>query len=97
MNAMLTESDLNSNDWEPVFTISEFYNGPKSGIASFKGIPHLFAPEWDRQALRFTQIFYLRQIDRQVFELELELWKIRVRWADNPALRDLDFTEMVLP
>jgi len=34
-------------EYERVYTMTDYYDGPRKGIADFEGRPHLYEAEWD--------------------------------------------------
>jgi hypothetical protein len=34
-------------DWEKVYTVTDFYDGPRLGVADYNGQPHLYESRWD--------------------------------------------------
>jgi hypothetical protein len=36
-----------TDDWDSVLTENEYYDGPRLGVAIFKGVPHIFEAEFD--------------------------------------------------
>jgi hypothetical protein len=36
--------------YERVHTMTDYYDGPRKGLANFEGMPHLYEAEWDDQA-----------------------------------------------
>jgi hypothetical protein len=68
-------------EFEPVYTMTDYYDGPRGGIASFKGKPHLyqslFADDKDG-----SDVFELRPVDEETLRLAMEDWNIWLRWED---------------
>lgn len=59
---------------EPVFTVTDWYDGPRRGVALFDGRPHAFESLFDDDRFR------LWPIDDAVLALALEDWAIWRRW-----------------
>jgi hypothetical protein len=68
--------------FEPVFTMTDYYDGPRGGIASFRGAPHVYASTWDDARDAWADVFELRAIDDETLRLALEDWEIWLRWED---------------
>ena len=66
--------------FEIVHTVTDWYDGPRRGIAEFHGRPHLFESEWQDGENMETDTFLLSEIDRETFALALEDWAIWRRW-----------------
>jgi hypothetical protein len=72
--------------FEPVYTVADYHDGPRKGIANDQGKPHLFQSEWrdsetgpDGEYLD-DDTFLLMPIEHSIFELALEDWEIWRRW-----------------
>ncbi len=66
--------------FEIVHTLTDWYDGPRRGIADYDGGPHLFESEWrDGEDLE-ADTFLLMPIDTDAFSLALEDWAIWRRW-----------------
>ncbi len=69
--------------FERVYTVNEFWDGPRAGFADFNGAPHVYRSffrddlgNWDPD-----DRFLLRPITPEVLALALEDWEIWLRWA----------------
>jgi hypothetical protein len=66
--------------FETVHTLTDWYDGPRRGIADYRGRPHLFESEWrDGEGLN-ADTFLLMPVDAGTFALALEDWAIWRRW-----------------
>jgi len=69
------------SEFERVYTMTDFYDGPRGGIALVGGRPHtydsLFLDDNDDQDL-----FELRLVDDETLALAVEDWAIWLRWED---------------
>ena len=68
--------------FEPVYTIDEWDEGPRSGVANFAGVPHYF-----RSVDESRERFELTPLPREVFELILEADALFHRWHPGPHTR----------
>ncbi len=66
--------------FEKVYTMTDWYDGPRSGVADFDGKPHLYMSEWDDRADDYASTFVLSPISPEVFQLALEDWATWRRW-----------------
>src|SRR5688572_27222106 len=66
--------------YEKVYTVTDYYDGPRGGIADFEGRPHLYASEWDDGEDDYALTFVLSPVDDKVFRLAIEDWEIWLRW-----------------
>ena len=67
-------------DHERVFTVTEFYDGPRKGIAHFLGVPHLYECLFDETKGKFSDHFLLTPVNTETFQLAMEDWGIWQRW-----------------
>jgi hypothetical protein len=86
--------------FERVYTVTDYWDGPREGIADFRGVPHLYRSiflkeedDWDPDR------FLLSPVSPEILALALESWAIWRRWesayregrtalATHPALPD---------
>jgi hypothetical protein len=66
--------------FERVYTVHDYYDGPRSGVADFQGNPHHYCCEWDEAADDYAESFALRPVDDETLRLALENWKIWKEW-----------------
>lgn len=66
--------------FEIVHTCTDWYDGPRRGIADFHGQPHLFESEWRDGEDMDADTFLLVPVDAETFRLALEDWAIWRRW-----------------
>ena len=66
--------------YERVHTVTDYYDGPRKGIADFAGTPHLYESEWDAGADDYASTFRLSPVEPRLMELALESWRIWRRW-----------------
>ena len=66
--------------FEVVHTVTEYYDGPRRGIADYLGQPHAFESEWREGENLDADTFLLMPIDKETFSLALEDWAIWRRW-----------------
>jgi hypothetical protein len=66
--------------FEVVYTMPDWYDGPRRGIANFRGHPQLFESEWRDGEDMNADTFLLMPIDAEALALALEAWSIWRRW-----------------
>jgi len=64
---------------EHVYVEHEWYDGPRSGIADFRGVPHRFQSASDETD---GGTYLLSPLDATTLALEIEQWRIFVAWND---------------
>lgn len=67
-------------DFECVYTMTEWYDGPRRGIADFEGKPHLYEADSDDGSEEYIPTFRLTPVSTEVLALALEDWAIWERW-----------------
>ncbi|MCA9042112.1 MAG: hypothetical protein KDA65_17300 [Planctomycetaceae bacterium] len=66
--------------FEVVYTVNEWYDGPREGIADFNGRPHHYQSEWQDGEDMEADTFLLSPVDQKTFALALEDWDIWLKW-----------------
>jgi hypothetical protein len=66
--------------FERVYTVHDYFDGPRSGVADYLGRPYHYACEWDDIADDYAETFALIEIDDSTLSLVLEQWDIWRRW-----------------
>ena len=67
------------SDYENVYTITDWYDGERAGVADFDGRPHYYECLFD-ESIGYTSTYLLHPIDPETFRLALEDWEIWERW-----------------
>jgi hypothetical protein len=67
-------------EYERVFTVTDYYDGPRKGLANFLGNPHLYECIFDEVKGDYSDLFRLTPIDAETFQLAMEDWSIWQRW-----------------
>ena len=66
--------------FERVFTIWDYWDGPRSGIASYVGEPHYYKCGESEEG--YSDEFFLAPVSAETFSLAMEQWAI---WRDWEA------------
>ena len=66
--------------FERVYTVWDYYDGPRSGIAEYLGVAHYYCCEWDENLGDYADTFILAPIDGEILSLALEQWEIWLKW-----------------
>lgn len=75
-----TPTDELRPGYETVFTVTDYYDGPRKGIANFHGQPHFYECVFDDTKDDYLQLFRLIPLDKETFQLAMEDWNIWRRW-----------------
>jgi hypothetical protein len=72
--------------WERVYTVNDYYDGPRGGTADFGGVPHVYRnlcydteygdPAWDPDDDRFE----LSPVAPEVLAMDVEAYTLWGRW-----------------
>ena len=69
---------------ELVSTVTDWYDGPRRGVANFEGQPHYYECQWyaglDTGFDALPGNYLLTPLDAETFRLALEDWAIWQRW-----------------
>ncbi len=71
---------MTSQVFEPVLTVHDWWDGPRAGVAHFRGQPHLYLSSWDDAADDWSDIYALAALDAGTLALALEDYEIWRRW-----------------
>jgi len=75
---------MNSEELKPgyerVFTVTDYYDGPRKGIANYHGLPHLDECIFDEAKDDYSELFRLTPLDTEIVRLAMEDWNIWRRW-----------------
>lgn len=66
--------------YERVFTVTDYYDGPRKGIANYNGHPHFYECVFDEAKDDYSELFRLTPLDGEIFRLAIEDWQIWERW-----------------
>ena len=66
--------------YERVYTVVDYYDGPRKGMADYQGRPHLYECIFVEGKDAYTDLFRLSPIDPETFRLAMEDWAIWKRW-----------------
>ena len=68
---------------EVVYTVEDYYDGPRPGIANYHGVPHVYRSVFDYAKDDWDEEFVLQPIDDETLRLALESWSIWIRWRQT--------------
>jgi hypothetical protein len=66
--------------YEDVLTMTDYYDGPRCGIALYQDAPHLYQSRWSDIHQQSEDTFLLMPLSEDVVRLALEDWAIWERW-----------------
>jgi hypothetical protein len=65
---------------ERVFTVTDYWDGPRSGIANYHQKPHHYACIFDEGRDEYSDLYRLTPLRPEAFRAAMEAWKIWNRW-----------------
>lgn len=65
---------------DKILTILDYHDGPRKGIAEFRGKPHYYECVFDKRTDEYTDTYMLSRITEELLEKALESWGIWKRW-----------------
>lgn len=66
--------------YESVLSVSEYYDGPKEGIARYCGKPYFYKCVWDDVQDGYSSKFILSPLDGKEVHIAEEYWQMWLRW-----------------
>lgn len=69
-----------ASSYDKVYTVTDYYDGARAGVADFNGQPHYYECQFDESKDDWSDIFLLKPIDSETLNLALEDWDIWARW-----------------
>ena len=68
--------------FERVLTMTDYHDGPRGGIAYFRGTPHLYESKCVDIDSEAEDEFVLTPLSPEVVDAALEDWAIWLRWEE---------------
>lgn len=68
--------------FERVYTVHDYWDGPRSGFADFQGVPHAYVSIFRDDLDDYDPEYRLWPVATDVLALALEDWEIWERWQD---------------
>jgi hypothetical protein len=59
-----------------VLTINDYYDGPRLGVAEFRGVAHIYESEFDHSSDDYGDTYVVSPIEPELLALVLEDWAI---------------------
>ncbi|MEN3950720.1 hypothetical protein [Iodidimonas sp. SYSU 1G8] len=63
-----------------VLTIDDYFDQPLKGVAEYRGRPHYYNRQFDRETDAYLDVFILTPLDAEAFELAMAAWGIWLDW-----------------
>jgi hypothetical protein len=68
--------------WERVYTINDFWDHPRRGVANVSGHPHIYESPFNKDKDDFEDFYLVSPIEPDLLALVLEDWDIWNRWSE---------------
>lgn len=72
--------DDDNDRFERVYTMTDYYDGPRRGLANYRGRPHAYSSPFEHWKDAYADLYELRPVDEDTLRLALEDWEIWLRW-----------------
>lgn len=66
--------------YDVVFTVDDYHDGPRRGVANFRGSPHYYTCVFDDKLDDYSDVYTLTPINQQALKAALESWEMFLRW-----------------
>jgi hypothetical protein len=66
--------------FERVYTIWGYWDGPRTGLADYRGRAHHYQCEWSHAEDDYGDVFALTPVDHETLALAMEQWSIWREW-----------------
>jgi hypothetical protein len=66
--------------YEAVFTVSEYYDGPRGGLANFHGVPHIYECIFDEKSDKYSDSYFLMPVGPEILMAAMTNWRIFLKW-----------------
>jgi hypothetical protein len=63
---------------ELVYTITDWYDGPRGGVANFEGSPHYYECRWNTSLDTWSEQYLLTALDAETFHLALIILSVNL-------------------
>lgn len=83
--ALLNTWAIPFTEWEPVYTVNDYYRIPRLGVAELGGEPHIYESTFDEAVADYTEHFLVCPIEPELLDLVMQQWRIWQRWTDAYA------------
>jgi hypothetical protein len=71
---------MTTEDYEIVYTIDDYWDQPRRGVADFIRRPHHYECVFDNEKDEWSDVYFLLPLDDAAFQLHMENWKAWLRW-----------------
>ena len=68
--------------WERVYTINNFWDRPRLGVADLSGRPHIYESPFNQAKDDYEDFYVVSPIEAELLALVLEDWEIWIRWCE---------------
>ena len=68
------------SDLDEVYTVADYWDGPRAGVANFRGEPHVYECIFDEAQDDWSDQYRLTPIGQDALEAVREQWEIWSRW-----------------
>ena len=69
-------------DREEVYFVTDYCDGPRKGVADYRGTPHYFRSVFDEESDDWSEVCILTPLDQDTYRLLMESKEIWERWLE---------------
>lgn len=69
-------------DSEEVYFVIDYWDGPRKGVADYRGTPYYFRAVFDEKRDEWSDVFILTPLDQDTYRLLMESKQIWERWQE---------------
>tara|TARA_R110002073_G_scaffold335466_1_gene527516 strand:- start:146 stop:559 length:414 start_codon:yes stop_codon:yes gene_type:complete len=85
-------------EYEKVYTVNDYWDGPIEGVADYQGKPHKFKLLFDKNEDQYSTDYELQKISTKEFKLILQSWSLWIKWNNKEGKTKEEFdSHPVLP
>ena len=71
---------MSPQDLDIVYTVTDWYDGARAGVAELSGKPHYYECQFDESKHDWSDVYLLKPLGEETFRLAMEDWDIWLRW-----------------
>ncbi|MEK3876478.1 hypothetical protein [Paenibacillus sp. FSL M7-0420] len=71
------------DEFQRVYFITDWWDGPKNGFADFNGTVHCFGRSFDDLNDEWSDLYLLRPVSIEEYSLQIESYKLFLNWKND--------------
>ncbi|MFC6652158.1 hypothetical protein [Paenibacillus rhizoplanae] len=82
------------DEFQTVYFITDWWDGPKTGFADFNGTVHCFERFFDKVNDDWSNLYLLRPVSTKEYSLQIESHKLFLNWINDNSSRTHPSSDM---